>query len=53
MLIKIYLNYKAAGSNFQFVFQGQFKRSSGCDNPLNAKPENVKAMIQATVDYAV
>lgn len=26
MLIKIYLNYKTAGSNFQFVFQGQFKR---------------------------
>lgn len=27
--------------------------SSGCDNPLNAKPENVDAMIQATVDYRV
>ncbi|MGI6007139.1 MAG: uroporphyrinogen decarboxylase family protein [Ruminococcus sp.] len=27
--------------------------SSGCDNPLNAKPENVKAMIQATVDYQI
>lgn len=27
--------------------------SSGCDCPLNAKPENVDAMIQATVDYQV
>lgn len=27
--------------------------SSGCDNPLNAKPENVDAMVQATIDYAV
>lgn len=27
--------------------------SSGCDNPLNAKPGNVNAMIQATVDYRV
>ena len=25
--------------------------SSGCDTPLNAKKENVAAMIQATVDY--
>ncbi len=25
--------------------------SSGCDCPMNAKPENVNAMIQATVDY--
>jgi len=27
--------------------------SSGCDCPLNAKDENVDAMIQATVDYQV
>ncbi|MCI8672907.1 MAG: uroporphyrinogen-III decarboxylase [Lachnospiraceae bacterium] len=27
--------------------------SSGCDTPLNAKPENVRAMIQATVDYRI
>ena len=27
--------------------------SSGCDCPLNAKQENVDAMIQATVDYQV
>lgn len=27
--------------------------SSGCDCPLNAKDENVDAMIQASVDYAV
>lgn len=27
--------------------------SSGCDCPLNAKKENVAAMIQATVDYQV
>ena len=27
--------------------------SSGCDCPLNAKDENVDAMIQATIDYAV
>lgn len=27
--------------------------SSGCDCPLNAKRENVDAMIQATVDYVV
>lgn len=27
--------------------------SSGCDNPLNAKAENVAAMVQATIDYAV
>ena len=27
--------------------------SSGCDCPLNAKDENVDAMIQATVDYRV
>ena len=26
---------------------------SGCDTPHNANPENVKAMIQATVDYRV
>lgn len=25
--------------------------SSGCDAPLNAKPENISAMIQATEDY--
>lgn len=25
--------------------------SSGCDCPMNAKPENVNAMIQATMDY--
>ena len=25
--------------------------SSGCDCPMNARPENVNAMIQATVDY--
>lgn len=27
--------------------------SSGCDCPMNAKPENVNAMIQATIDYPV
>lgn len=27
--------------------------SSGCDCPMNAKPENVEAMIQATMDYPV
>ena len=27
--------------------------SSGCDCPLNAKDENVDAMIQATIDYSV
>ncbi|MCL1828135.1 MAG: methyltransferase [Oscillospiraceae bacterium] len=27
--------------------------SSGCDNPINAKDDNVDAMIQATADYAV
>ena len=27
--------------------------SSGCDCPLNAKPENVDAMVQATIDYQV
>ena len=27
--------------------------SSGCDCPLNAKQENVDAMIQATIDYQV
>ena len=27
--------------------------SSGCDCPLNAKPENADAMIQATIDYSV
>ena len=27
--------------------------SSGCDVPLNARPENVAAMIQAACDYAV
>lgn len=27
--------------------------SSGCDCPMNAKDENVDAMIQATVDYSV
>ena len=27
--------------------------SSGCDCPLNAKDENVDAMIQATIDYRV
>ena len=26
--------------------------SSGCDCPMNAKPENVNAMIQATMDYS-
>lgn len=25
--------------------------SSGCDSPMNAKPENVNAMIQAAMDY--
>ncbi len=25
--------------------------SSGCDCPMNAKPENVNAMIQAAADY--
>ena len=27
--------------------------SSGCDVPLNAKPENVDAIVQATIDYQV
>lgn len=27
--------------------------SSGCDVPMNAKPENVDAIVQATIDYQV